>query len=218
MIRLFFFSCCVFLLFFTACQKDSSPNIISYESYSPYTIGSYWIYQQVLIDSNGTEQLRTTVDTVSVIGDSIINGLTYSILKGKLIPFDPYFPSGIIGYVRDSLHYLVNSKGTILFSSQDFNSTLSQFSTTSYNNGDTVTNNYSYKMENVTAPISLPAGTFNVLNYERTASSTDPLLNRIFAYRNSSQYYAKGVGKVLQSYIFSDKRYLEQRLLEYHIE
>lgn len=73
-------------------------------------------------------------------------------------------------------------------------------------------------MEDVVDSVSLPAGTFKVLNYKRTASSTDPVINSMFAYKNSNQYYAKGIGKVLHSFVFSDKRCLEHRLLEYHIK
>jgi hypothetical protein len=74
-------------------------------------------------------------------------------------------------------------------------------------------------MEDVVDSVSLPAGTFKVLNYQRTASSsTDPATNSVYAYKNSNQYYAKGVGKVLHSFVFPNKKYLEHRLLEYHIE
>jgi len=220
--RISIFSVSLFVLSFTACKKTPLPDVIgvtnSCDGYCSYTVGSYWIYQHVLIDSNGVEQILTTTDTVSIVGDSIINGQTYAAVKGKLIPYSSLFPSGIINHVRDSLHYLVSYTGTILFSSQDFSSILTQDSTVSTNAGSTVTNYYSHKMEDVVDSVSLPAGTFKVLNYERTASSTDSLINSMFAYKNSNQYYAKGVGKVLHSFVFSNKRYLEHRLLEYHIE
>jgi hypothetical protein len=219
MIRVSIFSISLFILSFTACQKTPLPEVTnSCDGYCSYTVGSYWIYQHVLIDSNDVEQILTTTDTVSVVGDSIINGQTYFTLKGRLIPFSPLFGSQIIGHVRDSLHYLVNSQGTILFSSQDFSTILSKDSTVSTNTGTTITNYYSHKMKDVVDSVSLPAGTFKVLNYERTASSTNPATNLFFSYKNNNQYYTKGVGKVLQSFVFSNKRYLEHRLLEYHIE
>jgi hypothetical protein len=174
-----------------------------------------------MIDSNNVENILPSTDTLRVIKDSIINGQTYAVLErtvnSNTIMFPaPYFsPTNV---VRDSLHYLVASSGNIFFSSQDFNSTLLDLSRTRTENGNTFTDFSSHKMKNVADSVTVPAGTFKVLNFEGTYSSTDPILNTIYTYKNRNQYYAKGVGKILESYVFAEKRVLEQRLLEYHIQ
>lgn len=213
---------CLFLLsliLFSACQEQSvTPNYNSCDGYCVHTVGSYWIYQNVLIDSNNVERILPIEDTISIIGDTVINNHTYAILKGILIPYLPHQTPNIIGYVRDSLHYLIDEKGNILFSSQDFNSILAEHSFTRVENNNTYTNTYRYKMEDIVDSLTVPVGTFKVLNVQEIAVSTNPIENAVFSFKNRAQYYASGVGKVLQTYVLSEKRYIERRLLEYHIE
>jgi hypothetical protein len=59
-------------------------------------------------DSNGVEQTLTTTDTIRIIGDSIINGHTYSVTAGKIFPYASgvFGAYGVLNYVRDSLLYL----------------------------------------------------------------------------------------------------------------
>jgi hypothetical protein len=73
-------------------------------------------------------------------------------------------------------------------------------------------------MENIVDSVSLPAGIYKVINYKQTATSTIPDKALIYSYKNRNIYYAKGVGRVLQSYVFADKQVFERRLLNYHIE
>jgi len=223
MAKFFVFIFCLIFLSFQGCQKESISTInssASSDGYYPKTIGSYWIYQHFRTDSNNVETQLTTLDTIKIIGDTLINGHTYSIMYGRGLPYITYTPGiiyggyGVLGYIRDSLHYQVDTYGRIVFSSQDFNTVLHQASYTM----DNKTNTLTQEMEDVRDSLTVPSGVYKVLNYKSTSSFIDHLLNISHTYPDRKDCYAKGVGRVLQSFVFADKSVFERRLWQYHIQ
>lgn len=73
-------------------------------------------------------------------------------------------------------------------------------------------------MQSVGDPITVPAGTFDVLNYKGvlTMSEDTPGMENP---RYLNNYYADGIGKIVttNSYVHA-QRFIEKRLIRYHIE
>lgn len=105
------------IILLLSCSKKDSTPIGSQEdprSSGNYNfnnvIGTYWVYDWVVIDSNQVETPLSITDTITIIGDTIINGLTYSIYNGD------YFGGATTRFLRDSSGYIVTSTGQIIAS------------------------------------------------------------------------------------------------------
>lgn len=208
-----FFLGLLVLLFF-ACREEDPINPIIPEissKYFPLTIGSYWVYNTYNVTSAENEVELARVDSVYISRDTIIRGNRYLIFEGTLHP-SPYPNPGIIEMVRDSSGYFVNSNGRILFTEKNFTDIL--YSDVYLMGEDTIYTS-SYKMERETAPKTVPAGTFNVLNFkgEITLYATSPQMSV-----NSNTLYAENVGKIVETTVYTSGRIIESRLVRYHIE
>ncbi len=109
---------------FAACKTDDN-NLApipedSVLDYFPLAVGNYWLYQFSSCDSTWENCDSLRVDSNYVSKDTLINGLIYFKLEGKkLVGSAPVF-------LRDSLDYIVDSDGHIIFSNTDFTSKLSE--------------------------------------------------------------------------------------------
>lgn len=205
---------------FVSCEKEAGPAFvdddtpISVNGYLPLEIGNYWIYQHVHIDSMDNEILSDRIDSMVVERDTFINGHQYYVIEGSNYPFDGG-QWGTIDILRDSLGYIVNHEGNIRFAVDNFSDTLDR--KTEVINGDTM---YilSYQMDQLVQSVSVPVGTFEVLNFKGTVFSYNDL-SGINNPRFLNNLYAKGVGKVLQTYFYLNSPVIsEKRLIRYHIE
>jgi hypothetical protein len=199
-----------------ACNKE--PNevkpVAKEPNYFPMTTGSYWIYNTYKIDSLKNEELISENDTTAVIGDTILNGNPYKVFYGKLYGAggQKYFQ-----FRRDSLGYIVDEYGTVVFSQSNFSDTL--YSKVIPNRPDTSYYMYSM-MQSATDEIIVPAGVFDsVLNYNLIFIYwTDP--NKLTL--TMDNLYSPNVGKILKQYAYSGefqlkKSYYEERLTAYYI-
>ena len=138
---------------------------------------------------------------------------SYYVFKGTNSPVIKVHD--VIDFMRDSSGYIVDHNGLIRFTAINFTDTLIS---NPYIVNDELFYTQTYKMEEVNQLVSVPAGKFNVLNFRGT-------LTVPFQYpglrnpRFTNAFYAKGVGKILDSYYYlhSSTRY-EKRLIRYHIE
>ena len=74
-----------------------------------------------------------------------------------------------------------------------------------------------YMMETVDYSLTVPAGSFEVLNFKGTAISYQDL-SEIENPRYLNNFYALGVGKVLKTYFYFHSPVIsEKRLIRYHI-
>ena len=204
-----------------ACQKnESAPETpqIPETNYYPLTTGSYWAYQWYSVSGDTSESELNSRDSIIIIGDTIINQNTYKVFENTII-----ISNGMDNvsqyYVRDSSGYMVGTNGNIFFSSTNFTDTLNQGNKYIDDNDTTSTFlfSYSYKMVNVDEPVTVPAGTFNVLNYQGTIFSNENLPVDNPRYTNT--YYADGVGKVMSTnfYYSSNDIELQWRLTDYYV-
>ena len=148
-------------LAFTACRNDDDnsanctpdPVNLSAFHYLPSETGNWWVYETIQIDSNGVvTSTNFGLDTITVTGDSIVNGNTYKVFQGS------WLNSPVTWLYRDSLGFLVNEKGEVHLSANNFTDTLATIEYPSILRA-------AFKMENVSGKVSVPFGDFDVVDY-----------------------------------------------------
>ncbi len=199
---------------FVSCNKgDSNSNPTVESNYFPLQTGNYWVYQHYKIDSLGNETDMNKTDSVIIKRDTIINNNQYFILEGTNYPYNGDRWE-ILDYLRDSSGYLVNANGIIKCSESNFTDTL--VSKTEVISEDTL---YilTYQMEETGNTIIVPAGEFNAINFKGTVFMPH-YKPGIQNPRFMNNYYADGVGKILDTYFFLSSPFIsEKRLIRYNI-
>lgn len=204
---------------FYSCHKDdeSGSGEETTSSYLPMAVGNYWVYQEYLSQGDGTFVPSSILDSTYISKDTLINGKTfykfdnYQIIKtsAKSVSFEGS------EFYSDSVKYLIDSNGVILFSENNFTDIL--YKRSDVIDGDTLTW-ITGKMEKVDQILTVPAGTFtDVLNLKGTVNTNLKVPN-ISNPRYVNKLYAKNVGKVLQSFVFVHSGgTIERRLVRYKI-
>jgi len=202
-----------------SCHKEnetplSDDNEIKYSVYLPMSIGNYWVYKLFELDTSGNEYQTSTFDSIIISKDTLING-------NKFFRFDYFrynsknaFPIDTI-YCRDSLKNLINSKGQLLFSEDNYSDTLLR--KIEIIQGDTLYT-MTCKMERLNKEYSVPTGNYNdLLNFKGTVTvNSKYCTNKNPRYTN--KYYAKDVGEIFHSQIcICCDGFLEKRLVRYKI-
>jgi len=201
----------IFFLFIFSCKKEQViPTCESQvvESYTPMSVGSYWIYQWYQVDSIGTEELLVDkIDTITILKDTLIGTSIYKKIKENnsflSIP-------KTIKYRRDSLGFLVDPLNNIYFSASNFIDTLK----VANNNNFKII----YKMDIPTEPVVTTAGTFDCLNFR---GEVTPFITVDWDVEFINTYYSKGVGKIQENtFYFSNANVsqFQRRLVEYYLE
>lgn len=177
-----------------------------------HTPGSYWVYQWYRIDSTGNETLLNTTDSMVVIGDTIINGHSYTAFNsGEFL-----LPSKVV-YQRDSSGYIVNHLGGIKFSYMAFNDTVNTKEIPGL-----------YKSYGILGPsmmpISVPAGDFDAYQKREAFELIEgvPPITCADTLGFDTYYDANTGLPLLQQGAFSAEYhttcvYFERRLIEFHI-
>ncbi len=201
-----------FFFVFQACKKDEpNPNPTPQESvldYFPLTVGNYWIYEISSCDSTWTDCDYTRTDSNYVSKDSMIRGNLYYKIEGRnFLSPEPLF-------LRDSLNYLIDYKGNILFSNKDFDTKLNEEYVVVANN-DTLYHWYS-KMDETPFLVEVPAGEYicldNKLSFFRKQENFEMEFNSHYA-------LSKNIGPVYDNAMFaSSTGGIKRELLRYFIQ
>jgi hypothetical protein len=135
----------------------------------------------------------------------VLEGTQYPYLNGSW---------GIVDILRDSSGYLVNAKGQVKFAVDNFTDILS--SREEIFEGDTLYSVF-YIMEKIPGPVTVAAGTFDVLNFKGTVDTPFKYTNVEYP-RYLNNYYANEVGKILSTTFFlSSAAKTEKRLLRFRL-
>lgn len=205
--------------FFSSCTKDvvnpsPAPATASTLPYHfPLTTGSYWIYQDMRLDSNMNFISWGGIDSVFVSGDSIIGTDTFKVIKiVQDINFTNYIDPTIPPLLRDSAGYLVQPSGSFL-EHDNFTDTLY------YQIAPGYMNQYAF-MRHPDSLVTVPAGTFQTINYRHDTYFTGvlaPLVTQRF--RQCHRLFASEVGIVAEYGFYSTQPgYEATHLLRYHIQ
>jgi hypothetical protein len=202
-----------------SCKKDddnddvipSTPPPVSYPDYMQLKVGNYWIYEKFDIDATGNAAATGILDSCYIEKDTLINGNTYFKFK-RPNAIDIY---SVTEYLRDSLSYVVDQNGSIVFSSQDYWSLFAD----SYHifSSDTIYHAVR-QMADINATTVVPYGALTTLNCKTTYYMYGGWAAN-GAERVMSKKYAQGVGLVLETLVFfaSSPQYSERRLVRYHL-
>ncbi len=201
-------------LFIYGCSKEKTPTPKVYANYSSLKAGNYWIYQRYNVAKNGTATATNIFDSCYVEKDTIIqNSKYYKIVKPSQFNKNEFE----IFYEKDSLHYIVNLEGKILFSSEDFTNVLDSNYFVSEPN-DTICLRI-LKMADKGLALSTPAGIFTTSNAKSTYNMYPNYVNNGEA-RIMNRYYTQNIGIVSETLIFfiSSPNYTERRLVRYKVD
>lgn len=198
-------------LILISCQKEHPTEL--QPDYLPLAIGNYWIYQYFFIDSLNQVTEVTKYDSIAISRDTIIRDKQYYVFEGTVFSNERKV---VVDILRDSSGYLVDNYGRIRFSYNNFTDTIYYQIVTCCENDTMFT--ISYKMECPDYPVTVPAGTFNVLNYQGTYYSSINILENFDNPIYLNTYYADKVGKVLEMTAYSSYHITEKRLIRYHIQ
>lgn len=195
-----------------ACKKDEpDPDPVPQESvldYFPLTVGNYWIYEVSHCDSTWTECNYSRTDSNYVSKDTMIRGNMYYKIEGRNFLFpEPFF-------LRDSLDYLVDHKGNILFSNKDFKTKFSEEYVVVGDN-DTLYHWYN-KMDETPFHVDVPAGEFTCLDKKLSFFRKQENFETEF---NSHYALSKNTGPVYSNAMFaSSTGGIKWELLRYSIQ
>ena len=215
----FFFSLLLTAVLFFGCKKSETdlptPIMPGNESQSftwNHTAGSYWVYQWYLMDSLGNATLHGSPDSIIVLGDTIINGHTFTRFYQDHLIFQPSE-----FYQRDSSGFIVDHIGNIQFSYNTFNDTVSE------NEVGGWFINYSVLGAEI-LEVTVPAGDFNVFQKRIAIDFIDspppmtctdtPGFDRFYDANNGIPVIEQ-IGYA--SPYFAICQYYERRLVEFYI-
>lgn len=200
------------LVVFQACKKeDSDPNTVPQETvldYYPLTVGNYWIYKVSRCDSTWTQCDSVRIDSNYVSKDTTINGLNYfKIEGGNFLSNEPL-------YIRDSLDYIVDSEGYIMFSSTDYDTKFSEEYIIVGNN-DTIYHWYN-KMDPEPFVVDVPLGEYTCLDNQLSFFRKKEDFKTEY---NSHNAFSKNTGPVYESALFaSNTSGYKRELVSYYIK
>ena len=199
--------CCIL-----ACKKEKDEPLV-YSDYGNLNAGNYWIYQRFQF-KDGVYTAQNKIDSNYVEKDTLIGGQTYA--KLRTITFQSNSTTYQNTFLRDSLHYLVNERGNILFSSENFTDTIVSGYEVIQNPGPDTLSYVFTKMTDDQAIADVPAGSFATKNF-KTTYLLFPKYTQNGNLREVNRRYAENVGLVeetLGAYIGSPI-YTVRRLVRY---
>jgi hypothetical protein len=201
------------LLAFSSCRKEKpgQPGPV-YPDYAALKPGNYWIYQRYETDPDGAIRELNEFDSAYVEKDTLIHGQTYHKYVTRGVD-DPYS-----SYLQDSLHYLVDEKGKIQFSSEDFTSVFWEYVDIDSGTKDTLYKN-EVQMKDKDFPVTTLAGSFYTSDFCTTIYMYPPY-DKYGKIRYNHRRYAKGIGVVEETVAtwLSSGRQTCRRLVRYRVQ
>jgi len=211
---------CLFLAFsflLVSCKKDDVDNIAEEQEvdagFFALQVGNSWVYNYFRVDSQtGDLQNLGATETVEITDEEVVNDET--IFTMEITTVDENNTCAIcndnpmeVKKVKDSLGYLVEVDGPIIFSSSNPNDYL----ISSQGFGDI----YRVLKPNEVI-ITVPAGQFVSKNNERYA--IDPDGNRFDGQDNL--FYSEGVGEIRQTFsgVTIERVLFEKQLMSYDVQ
>lgn len=175
--------------------------------------GNYWVYRGYTIHQDGREGPLPTTDTMRVEKDTVIGRRTYH----KLVRSE--MGSKSVEFLTDSLDYVVNDKGSIVFSASDPARVFRQYTYYEPIVGYDTLATVKEHMGDHNVTINVPVGTFTTTAFIR-AYHMRPGHDRFGAVRSYYYRYAKGVGLVSYTTAFylAAAETFENRLVQYKVQ
>lgn len=203
--NLILFFAIIGLLILNSCERTPDPPVFT-KDYYQLKPGNSWVYEVQEIYNDTTIITRPGTDSVYVEKDTIINKYKYSKVTGKdWITLDRYSM-----FLRDSIGYLVDKNGLIMFSIVNSKDTLYAHSTL-----DIV--RVAYKMDVHDSLVKVPAGSFKCLFYRGTITVSYPLMT--VKTKTQGEFRAPGIGLITSNVVNAGEGNVRIRknLIRYHL-
>lgn len=179
-----------------SCDTDESDGIPPEDegvAFYALNVGNYWTYKNYAREANSSEfQLLDCTTTVEIIGTTSFNGETYYTFEttntGSESNSAPCsFDEQPIRHLRDSLGYLIDTEGAVLYSRESTAPYL--ISTNEWGDvyGELVSLQFSIEVE---------AGTFECANLKRFAILSDGTISQ----GEEQVLWSAGIGKIYETY------------------
>jgi hypothetical protein len=198
-----FFLLLAIVALIVSCNKENEPVK---PDYFQLKAGNYWIYQTYELAGDSVEDVIPFTDSTYIEKDTVINGNVYYKFMSQSFTGGMHTPS----FARDSAGCLINESGKISFSYTNFTDTLS-----TYTEGNIF--RATYMMEKHDSLVNVPAGSFNALFCHVRIVMYNP--SYPYGTRHQGTFFADGVGcvKSTSASLGSSDRYLDTRLIRYHV-
>ncbi len=204
----------------TSCKKknNTAPMVIDSVIYPDFFVmkqGNYWIYQQYEVTDTSSVALNV-FDSCYYGNDTIIRGNTYHTWYA---PGQPNAGNNAyaIQLIRDSLGYVVNAGGTVIFAYADFTDTFTKKTLLpDASHPDTIL--YTTQMGFQNAIVTVPAGTFTTSAF-REIFHMPAGYTTFGATRDQDYFYAVNIGLIKSTAGFYNNlpQVYEWHLVQYHL-
>ncbi len=199
------------------CEQTGQPvaeETKTYPSYSRLKTGNYWVYERFQIEQHGSVSSLKQFDSSYVEKDTLIRNQTFFKVRRHDLIYNREY--GV--YLRDSLHYIIDSAGRIVFSSEDFTTVYDTYYVTLA--ADDTAAIRTRKMNDKDLVTITPAGTFTTSNMQTTHVYYPKYITvGINNPRYMNSRYAKNIGLVVETepFYFMYPIITEKRLIRYHL-
>lgn len=197
------------------CRPYNTEGIVDWDY--PTETGSFWVYEWFSLDSNGVETPMNNIDTVRIVGDSIVAGNTFAVYE------EQFFGNSYNTILRrDSSGFIINHLGQQDYSYVEFEE---EYEPGTLNTGGLETLFlYNVMKDTRDSIISVPAGDFSAVDREiHFYYEGNPVLNPCgdteFV---DHRFHVPGIGEVKSTSYFviefqTNCSTIERRLVEYFI-
>ena len=199
-----------FVLLFWACNEDNnaSPPPPSALDYFPLEVGAYWVYETYTQQPDQAEVIQG-FDTLEVT-DSYADGddIVFELSSSDNYQFSTFFPDQL--RLSDG-ELTAENQGLILTIDDNEAGMIVRTDSLAANLGFVY-----YRFLADTEEITVPAGTFDCINFEGEIVSTDP--DAVINGTRMDRFYADGVGLVdASNFFFSSAGKIGIRLASYEL-
>ncbi len=172
------------------------------DNYIPMKVGNQWVYEAYRVDTETNEIVNQNICgcpqqfTTTIVGETILNGITYFEFESTGSDNDVCDTK----LLRDNEGVLEDENGIPYFSATDFTSILHTHIEPGIAN---TASPMEYKMFDPNTPLTVTAGTFDVLEYRGTLEVLSTGEER-----SCSVYYANNVGQLRSTKVALSGNYI----------
>ncbi len=204
-----------FLIVFSACEKDetnepevNSPQELASNFY-PLKVGNKWIYQSYRSDSLDLNYESYSIDTIEVIGDTLVNGVMYYHVEGYTYGNMPYSK-----YLKVTDNYIVDIDGVKQLSILDNGEVLRDYLEFQANSTDTLYFGQR-TMVDFYDTVNIALGAFETINARYTAYM---IHDDFTTPHHLDRLYARDIGPIKYvGMIVSTLHYWKMELIDYEL-
>lgn len=205
-----------------SCKKNESSDLPTpppsgFKEYMPLQVGNYWVYNVYSEDTLGNKYLIDSNDTITVVGDTIIDSLTYFVLKSSKSTSQLFSPTRTF-YYQNIAGELVTPDKVLLSQTQD---TLKSLGCSGFSFDPSCKYNlaiYSKRNDYASCPLGVfPTATTMHWVQDKYGTEWNASFRDVYIRRGS---YAEKIGRIRSECVFMSNPHnlFSQELVAYYIQ